>query len=151
MSNHGPAGIGGIGPDCLGSVIFFFFFHKGKHSNNFIMGLAILRAIECACALGWHNIIYEFYSQVIVNFLNKRKWIDVNWKLSLVVHKILKKCSMLAVVSFTHIPHERNRVIDCLAKWALKQDEDWKIEGWGQLSLGYYHELERIIFDDLVS
>lgn len=94
-------------------------------------GLVILRAIEYACALGWHRIICEFDSQIIVNLLQKQKVAEVNWQLASTVCQILQMCSMLEVVSFAHILREWNRVTKSLAKWASKHDDDWKIEGWG--------------------
>lgn len=48
-------------------------------------GLAILWAIEHACALGWCKIICESNSQIIVNLLNEQKVEGVNWKLASIV------------------------------------------------------------------
>lgn len=83
--NPGPAGIGGMGRDCLGEVVLFFSIFKGWQANNFMEGLAILYALERAYALGWHKVICESDSQVIVNLLIEWKVKDVNWRLALVV------------------------------------------------------------------
>jgi ribonuclease HI len=87
--NPGPVGIGGVGRDCLGEVVFFFSCYKGWQANNFVEGLAIVYALERAYALGWRKIICESDSQVIVNLLIERKVKDVNWQLALVVQQIL--------------------------------------------------------------
>ena len=57
--NPGQAGVGGIGRDSLGKVIFFFSEYKGIKTNNYMEALAILLALERGCALGWSKIICE--------------------------------------------------------------------------------------------
>ncbi|XP_059075378.1 uncharacterized protein LOC131875314 [Cryptomeria japonica] len=44
--NPGPAGIGGIGRDVMGSVIFIFSLYEGIQTINLVEGLAILAALE---------------------------------------------------------------------------------------------------------
>lgn len=83
--NPRPVGIGRVGRDCSGSVIFFFSIHKGQYSNKFMEGLVILWAIERACALGSHRIIYESDSYTIANILHEQKVVEVNCQLALVV------------------------------------------------------------------
>lgn len=68
--NPGPAGIGGIGRDAMGSVIFIFSLYEGTQTINLVEGLAILAALEKALALGWRNLVCEFDSQVLINLLN---------------------------------------------------------------------------------
>lgn len=54
-------------------------------------------------------------------------------------------------VSFIHIPREWNRETDCLAKWASEHDDDWKVEGWEQLSPDYCQDLHKIFAKDMDS
>lgn len=75
--------------------------------------------------------------------------VEVNWHIVLVIQQILQRCCTLEVVSFSHILHEWNSVVDCLAKWALDHVDDWKVEWWGQLSPDYCHDLERISADGM--
>lgn len=77
-SNPGPVGIGGVGRDMMGKVVFFFSIHQGQHANNFMEGLAILRALEQDFALGWRKVICESDSQIIVNMLIVKKVIGLN-------------------------------------------------------------------------
>ena len=48
----GPASIGGIGRDVIGSVVFIFSIYEGIQTINLVEGLAILAALEKAHALG---------------------------------------------------------------------------------------------------
>lgn len=47
------AGIGGIGRDCSGVVVFFFSMYKGLHSNNLMEAIVILLVVEWVVGLGW--------------------------------------------------------------------------------------------------
>ena len=60
--NPGHAGVGGIGRDSLGVVVFFFSMYRGLHTNNLMEASAILMAIERAVGLGWRRVFYEFDS-----------------------------------------------------------------------------------------
>jgi hypothetical protein len=87
--NPGLAGIGGIGRDSFGSVVFIFSANKGLQTVNRMEGLAILYALKRAYALGWRKVICESDSQVLVNLLLERKISDVSWQLSVIVQQIL--------------------------------------------------------------
>ena len=50
--NPGSAGIGGIGRDSFGSVVFIFLANKGVQTINRMEGLAILYALKWDFALG---------------------------------------------------------------------------------------------------
>ncbi|XP_059064913.1 uncharacterized protein LOC131856963 [Cryptomeria japonica] len=116
--NPGPAGIGGVGRDSLGTIQFLFNVYKGHHTNNLVEDLTILYAMEHACALGWGRVICESDSQVVVHLWSRQYLENVSWCLSLVVNQIHDLCASLDSVSFIHIPREWNGVVDCLAKWA---------------------------------
>ena len=60
--NLGPSGIGGIGRDAMGRMIFIFLIYDGIQTINLVEGLVILAALEKAHALGWRRIICEFDS-----------------------------------------------------------------------------------------
>ena len=60
--NPGQAGVGGVGRDTNGNVIFMFSIHKGVHSNNVMEALAIKVAMMQACSLGWRKIVCELDS-----------------------------------------------------------------------------------------
>ncbi|XP_059064884.1 uncharacterized protein LOC131856937 [Cryptomeria japonica] len=132
--NPGPSGIGGVGRDRLGEVVFFFSVHKGQQAHNFMEGLSILYALERSYVLGWHKAICESDSQIIVNLLIEQKVVGINWQLEGIVHQILQVSAIMDKVSFIHIPHEWNRVADCLAKCTSKHGDEWKVEGWENLS-----------------
>ena len=55
--NPGQDGVGGVGIDTNGNVIFMFSIHKGVHSNNVMEALAIKVAMMRACSLGWRKIV----------------------------------------------------------------------------------------------
>ena len=57
--NRGQAGVGGIGRDTYGNVIFMFSIHKGVHSNKMMEALAIKEAMERACFVGWRKMVCE--------------------------------------------------------------------------------------------
>jgi len=146
--NPGPAGIGGVGRDSAGSVIFLFSIHEGVKTVNFMEGLAILHAIERALALGWRKVICEADSQILINLLNERKISDINWQLASVVQRILQVSSRLEEASFVHIPREWNRVVNCLAKWASEHDSGWKVEDWDQVNPELHLDLDRFLEED---
>ena len=83
--NPGPAGIGGIGRDAMGSVVFIFSFYEGIQTINLVEGLAILAALEKAHAQGYRRIVCESDSQVLINLLIEQKVSDVNWQLARIV------------------------------------------------------------------
>lgn len=76
------AGVGGVGRDSFGNVIFLFFVYKRLHTNNSMEAVAVLWALERGCALGWRRIIYEFGSQVVIDMLNRQRLDDVDWHLA---------------------------------------------------------------------
>lgn len=87
--NPGPigiGGIGGIGRNSLGIVLFLFSIYKGCHTNNLMESLAILFIVECACSLGWSRIICESDSQEVVNLLTQQHFANGSWQLSSVVN-----------------------------------------------------------------
>lgn len=57
--NPGPVGVGGVGRDSSGSVVFLFSIHKGTQTINLMEGWVILYALEKAYELGWHRVICE--------------------------------------------------------------------------------------------
>lgn len=83
-------------------------------------GLAILFSIERAYALNCHKIICELDSQIIVNLLIEKKLEGANWNLVSIVRHILHLSSRIESISFTRIPSEWNRVVDCLVEWAFE-------------------------------
>ena len=119
--------------------------HKGYHSNNLMEALAILYAMEQCCLRGWHKIICESDSQVVVNLLILQVLEDVSWQLAVVVNQALLCCTSLEFIRFTYFPREWNRATDCLAKWASDHAFGWNIMDRGQLPLDLLRE-----FDDLV-
>jgi len=146
--NLGPAGIGGIGGDSVGSVIFFFSAHEGMQTINMMEGLAILYALEKAYALGWKWIICESDSQVLINLLIKWKVLGVNWQLALIVQQILQVSLLMDMVTFVHIPCEWNRAADCSAKWASEHLDGGRTEEWELVPPVLHHDLERILDED---
>lgn len=66
-----------------------FSIHKGVQTINLMEGLVILYGLEQAFELGWHRVICESDSQVLVNLLNAQKVVDVSWQLAVVVQHIL--------------------------------------------------------------
>lgn len=102
--NPGHAGVGGIGRDCYGEVIFFFSYYKGIQTNNYMEALAVLLALERGCALGWSKIICESDSQVVVDMLNLQQMENMDWHLAVVGRKILKLGASLDAVSFCYVP-----------------------------------------------
>ncbi|XP_059076968.1 uncharacterized protein LOC131876166 [Cryptomeria japonica] len=146
--NLGPAGIGGIGRDYLGSVVFLFSIYEGVHTINLMEGLAILCALEKAYDLGWRRVVCESDSQVLINLLIKQKVEDVSWQLAGVVQQILQVSSLMELVTFIHIPREWNRAADCLAKWASEYAEGWRIEEWEMVSPALRPDFERILAED---
>lgn len=147
--NPGPAGVGGVGRNCRGEVVFLFSVHKGRQSNNLMEGLAILYALERTWELGRRKVICESDSQIIVNLLTEKKVSGIHWQLAGIVQQILQISSLMEQVSFIHIPRECNRAVDCLAKWASEHDNDWKIEGWEHLSQDYCQDLQKIFAEDM--
>jgi ribonuclease HI len=148
--NPGPAGIGGIGRDAMGSVVFIFSIYEGIQTINLVEGLAILAALEKAHAQGWRRIVCESDSQVLINLLIEQKVSDVNWKLARIVQQILKISSLMEFVTFVHIPREWNRAADCLAKWASEHAEGWRIEEWELVPQVLRSDLRSILDDDRV-
>ena len=146
--NLGLAGIGGIGRDSRGTVIFFFSIYEGVQTINWVEGLAILVALERAHALGWRRIVCESDSQVLINLLNGQKVADVNWQLATIVQQILRICSLMETVTFVHIPREWNRAADCLAKWASEYAEGWRIEEWELIPRECHLDLMKILAED---
>ena len=112
-------------------------------------GLAILYALERACASGYQRVICEADSQILINLLKENKMFDINWQLARIVQQILQVSSRLVEVSFVHIPREWNRVADCLAKWASEHVGVWKVEDRMQVSQDLRHDLDRLLEEDL--
>lgn len=123
--NPGHAGISGVGWDSSGTVQFIFSIYKGFNTNNLMEALAILYVVERGCQLGWGGIICDSNSQVVVNLSNRWTLEDFSWRLALVVKQILNLCAYLDFVTFNHNPREWNGVVDCLAKWASDQMQNW--------------------------
>lgn len=55
--NLGFAGVGGLGRDNFGVVLFLFSRYYGIQYNNLMEALAILVALSKSCVLGWRIII----------------------------------------------------------------------------------------------
>ena len=73
---------------------------------------------------------------------------DVSWQLATIVNQIILFCSSFEFIRFTYIPHEWNRVADCLAKWASSQDLSWNIMNImdrGQLSAEMVQEFDELV------
>ena len=96
--NLGPAGIGGIGRDAMGSLIFIFSIYDRIQTINLVEGLVILATLEKAHALGLRRIVCESNSQVLINMLNEQKVADVNWQLARIVQQILQISSLMEMV-----------------------------------------------------
>ena len=146
--NPGPAGIGGVARDSSGDIQFFFSIYKGYHTNNLMEALAILVAVEQCCQCGWRRIICETDSQVVVNLLNKRNYVTVDWHLAVVVQQIIQLCTSLDSVTFMHIPREWNGVADCLAKWASEHGPPWNIFDYTMLPLNLSQKLAQLVDQD---
>ena len=80
--NHGHAGIGGIGRDNEGGMVFLFSTYKGQYSNTLMEALAIKTTVERGCSLGWKKIINESDSQIVVDMLNSQSLENVSWQLA---------------------------------------------------------------------
>ena len=95
--------------------------------------LAIKISMERGCSLGWKEIICEFDLQIVVDMLNNQSLQNADWRLASFARKTLILCSSLDSISICHIPHEWNRVADCLEKWASKNVDGWNINGRDEL------------------
>lgn len=93
--NPGPTGVGGVGRNSRGEVVFLFSVHKARHSNNFMEGFAILYALEQAWEQGHRQVICESDSQIVVNLLNEQKDIGIQWQLAGIVQQILHISSLM--------------------------------------------------------
>ena len=80
--------------------------------------------------------------------LNNQSWENVNWELASLVRQILSLCSSLDFVSFHHIPHEWNKVADCLAKWASENVDNWDISGREELPPDYCRIIDQLLLED---
>ena len=58
--NPGQAGVGGIGRDMDGNVIFIFSIHKGVHSNNVMEALPIKLAMGGLVEI-WMTMLFSYY------------------------------------------------------------------------------------------
>lgn len=148
--NPGPVGIGGIGRDSLGSVIFLFSIYEGVQTINLVEGLAILAALEKAHSMGWRRVVCESNSQVLINLIIERKVENVSWQLAGIVQQILRVSSLMEMVTFAHIPREWNRAGDCLAKWASEHTERWRIEEWELVPQELHPDFSNILDEDRV-
>ena len=119
-------------------MVFLLSIYKGNYSNNIMEDLAIKDGIEHGCLLGWRKIICESDSQIVVDMLNNQKLEDVSWQIASLARQILSLCSSLVSISFHHIPHEWNRVVDCLAKWASKNVDGLNINRRDELPSEYH-------------
>ena len=146
--NPGHAGIGGIGRDNAGGMVFIFSTYKGQYSNNLMEALAIKTAIERGCSLGWKKIICESDSQIVVDILKSQSLENVNEQLAALVRQTLSLCNSVDSVSFRHIPREWNRVADCLAKWASENGEGWDISGQEDLPAEFSRTIEQLLVGD---
>lgn len=135
--NLGHVGIGAIGRGDDGGVVFLFSAYKGQHSNNLMEALAIKVGIECGISLGWQKIICDSDSQIFVDMLNNQRVEDFSWQLASIARQILDLFQSLDFVAFCHIPREWNRVADCLAKWASKNEGKWDINSREALPTKY--------------
>jgi ribonuclease HI len=147
--NPGHAGVGGIGRDSAGVVVFFFSIYRGRHTNNLMEATAILLALERACALGWRRIVCESDSQVVIDLLNRRQLEEVNWQLAVVVKQIVALGNTLDSVVFCHVPREWNKVADCLARWASEQMGTWNMADWDNLPADLAMILEDLVMEDM--
>ena len=75
--NPGQAGVGGVGRDTNGNVIFMFSIDKGVHSNNVMEALAIKVAMMHACSLGWRKIVCESDSQIVLDMINNQSVVQL--------------------------------------------------------------------------
>ena len=146
--NPGHAGIGAIGRNNEGGVVFLLSIYKGQHSNNLMEALAIKFSIERGFSLGWKKIICESDSQIVVDFLNNQRLENVNWELASLVRQILYLCGALEFISFRHIPREWNKVVDCLAKWASENVDSWDISGRDRLPSDYCGIIDQLLVED---
>ena len=146
--NPSHVGIGAIGRGNDGVVVFMLSIYKGQYSNNLMEALAIKIVVERGCSLGWKEIICEPDSQIVVDMLNKLSWENVNWRLASLAKQTLSLCSSLDSVSFHHIPREWNRVVDCLAKWASENVDDWNINGRDDLPWEYREIVDQLLLED---
>lgn len=148
--NPGLAGIGGIGKDAMGSVIFIFSLYEGIQTINLVEGLAILAALEKALALGWRYLVCESDSQVLINLINGQRMTDVSWQLARIVQQIVHISSLMDRVIFAHIPREWNRAADCLAKWASEHADGRRVEEWELIPQELCLDLRSILDEDRV-
>ena len=81
--------------------------------------------------------------------LNNQSLEDVNWKLASLARQILSLCSSLDSISFHHIPHKWNRVVDCLAKWASENVDRWDINGRDELPSKYCEIIDQLLLEDM--
>ena len=67
----------------------------------------------------------------------------------MIVQQILQVSSLMDSVSYVHIPREWNRVANCLAKWASKNIDGWKINEWEKMPYKLCQDLERTVLEDV--
>ena len=99
--------------------------------------LIIKIAMERGCSLGWKEIICESDLHIFVDMLNNQSLENVNWRLASLARQTLILCSSLDSISFRNILREWNRVMDCLAKWALENVDGWNINCRDELHWEY--------------
>jgi len=72
--NLGTAGRGRVLRDERGNILFIFYGHLGKATNNMAEFMAMEQCLEFPIQDNRHNVIVEAYSEVIINSVKRISW-----------------------------------------------------------------------------
>ena len=85
--NPGTAGHGGVLRDERGNILFIFYGHLGKATNNMAKVMAMEQCLEFMIQDNRHNVIIEADSELIINSTKRISWgttpekVSKNWSL----------------------------------------------------------------------
>lgn len=122
--NPGPSGIGAWAKESEGEIIFELSKYIGTHTNNFAEYEALIEGLHALHkkGKGVEKVLVHMDSELIVKQMKgEYKVRDVGLKKQ---HERVKKLlEHFSLVSFTHIPREKNARADELANIAMDKGE----------------------------
>jgi ribonuclease HI len=145
--NPGSAGFGAVLRDSNGKILGLEAGFLGDTTNNVAELTGLLRGLQSAIGKGYHQIILEGDSQVIIGLTTKLihggnlDKASPSWRLQFLLEDFSQLLQPQLSIIASHVRREANKVADCLANVAVERE--WNTSAGRHR----YHQIQRSSID----
>lgn len=137
--NPGPAGSGGVFRNSQGEILHIYTINLGHSTNNAAKLNAMVKGLNIALHRGFHKLILEGDSSLVITICNKLLngtppcKVSQSWRLSAIIEALPTTLRSIDMLLPSHIQRKANNVADHLANVGVESSISTLNDSWDNI------------------